>query len=517
MESQSSENSSSLNKGPIRSLLRHFLLALVVLMMVQVTISAYYMWKSETRSRQRSQVILDRLGHPLRHSFSDRGEKRNWQHLNELPPLLSQVFVASEDHRFFEHKGIDPLSLLRVVRDLLVDRQLRSGASTITMQLAKIYWPELKSKWHKGTQMLVALYLEQKMSKGDILSEYLNAVPFGFQRVGVGIACEFFFASSCSSLSPSQMAALAVIPRNPRHYTTNIEALLEMKNRLLIKLAHNIGKETLSLALKETVQLEFQPSEFIAPQFTRRIMAMNFDTEEVHSTLDYYLQREMQERFKNIVESTPKYGDSGALLIVDNRTHSVLVYIGSPDFFEPEIGQIDGVRAVRSPGSTMKPFLYAHAIENGYTLSDILPDIPMTFSIGQKVYEPSNYGGDYAGPVPIRRALANSKNIPALYLTNLLGAESVLESFKALGLSDTNLSGQHYGLGIAIGNLETTLWRLVQAYSVLANRGEYHPIAVLKGQTEPGYRLKDFETVSLITSVLSDHQSRSDDFGVEVF
>ncbi|NQZ00348.1 MAG: transglycosylase domain-containing protein [Bdellovibrionales bacterium] len=513
MESQSSENSLLASSGWLNSAKQLFLFAGLVVLTAQLVVCVIYAWKSRSLLSFQSQVILDRGGYPLRHTLSARGERRNWLHLQELPPLLPQIFIESEDKRFYDHIGVDALSLARVARDLFWDRELRSGASTISMQLSKIYWPELKSPIHKGTQMLLALYFESVLTKGEILTEYLNSVPFGFQRAGVGAACDFFFGASCTTLSPSQLASLAVIPRNPGYYTKDLSALFEMKNRLLSQMVAEVDPASLELALAEPVRFVFQPSEFVAPQFTRRVLNQALPGEEIQSSLDYHLQKELQERFRTAVDEKPLLGDSGALLVIDNRTHTVLSYIGSPDFFQPEIGQIDAVMATRSPGSTMKPFLYSYAIENGYSLSDVVPDIPMTFSIGRKVYEPTNYGGDYSGPVTIRRALANSKNIPALYLTSLLGTGSVLESFKRWGLTNTTLPDHHFGVGIAIGNLETTLWSLVQAYSVLANRGQMFEIGFLADHNPVGVRVMDQEVADLITSVLTDHQSRSDEFG----
>ena len=511
------------NRSPRNSLLRNKRLLLSILAFAIAGGSSFVLWDwlrlgphLPEVELQASRRVLDRYGREIRHALSVSGERRYSLPLDQIPELLRKAFVHAEDRHFFEHSGVDWRALARGA--YLSVRHLRavSGGSTIPIQLVRILWPEARGFIHKPAQILQALRLSANYSKGELLTEYLNTVPFGSQLSGVGAGCLYFFGAACGSLSPAQIAALAILPRNPTYLSTHLDALQHRRDALLGTLLSgpDAGADALvtSQARAEPLEIVKQAPDFEAPHLAERVLKERSET-VVQTTLDLDLQREIQKLLYNETVGRPGTGDSGAVLVLENKTGEVLGYVGSPDFFEAKHGMVDGAQVLRSPGSAMKPFIYELALENNWNLFNILPDIPILFSTQRAVYEPHNYGGNFSGPRTLREALANSKNLPALYLTSQLGESRVLEHLRRFGLASLTENAAHYGVGLALGNGEVSLWELTQAYATLARQGLFVPSSYYLDRHSSPHRLIPEQTAFLISDVLRDPLAREEEFG----
>ncbi|MBI3563371.1 MAG: penicillin-binding protein 1C [Gammaproteobacteria bacterium] len=460
-----------------------------------------------------SQRILDRFGREIRHALSIRGERRYLEPLDKIPEQLRNAFVLAEDRHFYTHQGVEWRALARGLYYSLRQWRKVSGGSTITMQLVKINWPELRGVVHKPAQILQALWLEHKYSKGELLTYYLNTVPFGNKISGVGAACRYFFNKTCEQLSPGQVASLAIIPRNPNLFIGRPTALAQRRHDLLQKMFAATDTVVLTQAQSEPIKFTKTNPQFYAAHLTERILEEKPSQSEIFTTIDLELQKTLQALLYAETAKRRGSGDSGAALVLDNDTGEVLAYVGSPDYFDPAHGMVDGIRVLRSPGSALKPFVYELALENNWNLYSIVPDIPMVFSTQRAVYEPNNYGGNFSGPRTIRDALANSKNLPALYMTTQLGETRVLERLRRLGFTSLQQPAEYYGVGLALGNGEVSLWELTQAYSILARLGTTITPTYLRGNIALPKRVMPAETAFLIADVLRDPQARQEEFG----
>ncbi len=460
-----------------------------------------------------SQRILDRYGQEIRHALSISGERRYVVPLDQIPPEIREAFILSEDQHFYSHNGVDWRALARGVFQSVKQMRKVSGGSTITMQLVRTQWPELKGILHKPAQILQALRIELKYSKGEILAHYLNTVPFGNQISGVGAACRYFYDKSCDSLSPSQLATITILPRNPTWFVKKYAALILRRNALLEKMLAGKEKLVLDQAKNELIEFTRTNPEFYAPHLTERILDEKKGASEVRTTIDLELQKKLESLLNAETIKRRGTGDSGAVLVLSNDTGEVLAYVGSPDYFDPSHGMVDGVWVSRSPGSALKPFVYELALENNWGLFSIVPDIPMVFSTQRAVYEPSNYGGNFSGPRTIREALGNSKNLPALFMTSQLGEAKVLEHLRRFGFSTLTQEASYYGVGLALGNGEVNLWDITQAYSTLANLGVSRPASYIKSEIGKTRIVIPEETAFLIADVLRDPEARQEEFG----
>ncbi|MEZ4742828.1 MAG: penicillin-binding protein 1C [Bdellovibrionota bacterium] len=465
-----------------------------------------------------SQVLLDRHGLPIQIPLNEREERALSIKLDEIPMWVQKAFILSEDKRFFDHFGVDIVAIFRAAFQSIKHFHIVSGASTISMQLTRIYWPKLSKPRFKIAQIVQALRLERFYSKSELLMYYFNVVPFGYQVVGLKQACLYFFNKSCDRLSLAEGATLAVLPRNPNFYLRNQNALLLARNRILKKIISHlrVDKISASQAFKEPIQFNHGAITTTAYHFSQKVLKEHKASSStiIKTTLDLYLQKKIQSFLKEDIQKHPKLGDDGAILVVDNKSGDVLVYIGSPGYFLSGHGMLDAIQTFRSPGSTLKPFVYAYALERGWTLSSIVPDVPIKFKVENGIFSPNNYGGNFSGPQQLRYALANSKNVPVLYLTAKLGEASVLSFLRHVGFESLIQSSEHYGVGVSLGNGEVSLWELVQAYSGIARGGILKPLKLLdESFRSEEKRIISKEVAYLIADVLSDPQARAEEFG----
>jgi penicillin-binding protein 1C len=472
-------------------------------------------------------VIEDRDGLPLRTARAQDGSRMHWLPLSEVDADLVRAFIAAEDRRFHDHAGVDLRAVVRAGRDNLLARRVVSGASTITMQTARLLRPAAPGMMGKVHEALWAVRLELHLDKQRILEQYLNRVHLGQGTAGVEAAASLYLSASARRLSPGQAAMLAGLARAPSRDNpiVSTERAGRRRGSVLARM-EQIGYLTADEAERasaEDVLARNRGVDFHAPHFTTRIIASLEQAGErerrVRTSLDLALQRALEVEVRHAVGVLHDRGARhAAAVVLDNATGEVLAWVGSPDFWESRAGQTDMVVSARQPGSALKPFLYALALDHGTTAATVLPDVARTFPTTTGPYRPRNYDQRFRGPVRVREALGSSYNVPAVYLTETVGAARLLETLHSAGFASLRRSSDHYGLGLSLGNGDVTLLEMANAYRTLANGGIWRPFRwTLAGDrmgTEPGRRVASPQAAAIVLDILSDPAARIGGFGM---
>lgn len=472
-------------------------------------------------------VLEDRAGLPLRATRAQDGSRGGWTPLDEVDPRLVQAFVSAEDHRFFSHHGVDVRSVARAVRDNVRGTR-RSGASTLSMQTARLLRPVDRSWTGKLRQALWALRLEAHLSKRTIVEQYLNRVPLGQGSVGVSAASSLYFGASARELSLGQAALLAGIARSPSRDNPLVSPRRARARRdVVLGRMRALGyatREEVARAMDEPVIPPRGAAAFLAPHFTTRVLgwaeAGGVKDGTLRTSLDLELQTLLEGEVRHTVRVLHDRGARhAAAVVLDNATGEVLAWVGSPSFGEPGVGQVDMVVSPRQPGSALKPFLYGLAFDRGHTAATVIPDLPRSFATTLGPYRPQNYDRRFHGPVRAREALGSSYNVPAVELADRLGVEALLETLHRAGFASLSQSATHYGLGLALGNGDVTLLELANGYRALANGGEWTPFRwrpADPGEPAPAReRVMSAQAAALVVHVLSDADARAPGFGTE--
>lgn len=389
-----------------------------------------------------SQAFYDDQQHLLRLTLSDDEKYRLWTPLEKISPALIQATLNKEDQHFYTHFGTNPVSLVRGFW-LTYFKHRRTGGSTITMQLARIRY-DLRSRTigTKVLQLFHALYLEIRYSKKEILESYLNLVPYGRNIEGVGAASMIYFSKLPSELTKLEADQLTTIPPSPTKRSKN----LVVRNDL----------------------------PFEAPHFINGLIQSKVEGSYVQTSLDIRQQHLLERQIKRFVDRHKRIGiQNGAAMLLDTTTMEVKASVGSVNFFNNEIdGQVDGTNAKRSPGSTLKSFIYALALDEGVLTSEtMLKDSPMRFG----EFNPENFDHQFVGPISAKLALTRSRNIPAVYVASQLAKPSFYEFLKNAGISNLQPE-EHYGLSLVLGGAEITMEEMAMLYAMLSNHGELKPI-----------------------------------------
>jgi penicillin-binding protein 1C len=501
-------------------------------------------------ARPHSIRFYDRYENLVQIGSLGEGLRREFIPLDELPAAIPAVFLAAEDRRFYWHPGIDAGAALRAFSQNLRAGRTVSGASTITMQLARIVAGKTGGGRKRGLaakagEALNALRLESRFSKRRILELYLNTIPFGFQTEGVPSAARNFFSAEPAMLTPAEIGALAVIPRNPAAYNpfTKPEACAAAARAL----AERLGPDSALAGLLRADERELPRGRRFAyprhmPHLVRHVTAL-IDSDLIDSRLSAgsgkysagQAQRSSPREYGQPAGGRPaavvlsadlglqlyaedllaaavrRHAQSrlngGAVIVVDNDSGEVLAWVGSADFSS---GQIDGVLTPNQNGSVLKPFLYALALEEGFTPADVLADIPSSFG-GEQVYIPQNFNNRYNGPVLFRTALASSLNIPAVRLLDQLGAGAYIGFLRAAGFALPR--AEEAGLGLALGNEAVSLAELAAAFAVFPRDGVYLPLVFEKDRAAEARAIMKADTARLVCSILSDAAARRPGFG----
>lgn len=475
-----------------------------------------------TRPAEEALVLLSRDGEPLRATRGLDGVRQRWLPIAEIDADLLLAFVAAEDQRFFGHRGVDPLALARAARSNLKAGRVVSGASTISMQLARLVAPSGRGWAGKLHQAAWALRLERHLDKAAILEQYLNRVPLGDNAVGVEAAARLYFGVSAREVSLGQATLLAGLASAPSRINPlrDPNGSMARRERVLARLAARGGAsaDEVARAQAEPAMGTGERTRFLAPHFTSWILAGGAPARgTVRTTIDRNLQQTLEAEVRHTVATLGRFGvEEAALVALDNRTGGILAWVGSPDFFAEPRGQVDMVVSRRQPGSTLKPFLYGLAFDQGYTPASILPDVATAYPTATGPYAPRNYDRRYRGPVRARDALGSSLNVPAVALAHRIGVPPFLATLRRAGFASLSRRADHYGLGLALGNGEVSLLELANGYRALANGGVARPTrwrADAAAGLEDGVRVVSAQAAAQVVDILADPTARIAGFG----
>ncbi len=424
------------------------------------------------------------------HAFLNPTQKwRMKTELAEITPALQRAIIYKEDRYFRYHFGVNPGAIVLAAGRNLFGRGRTTGASTITMQVARLLEPKERTFGNKTLEMLRAVQLEAHYSKAEILQLYLNLVPYGSNIEGVKSAALLYFQQPPDYLSLAQTVALAVIPNQPRVLVlgrNNPQILLKRNHWLRqMQAAHLFPNQDIEDALAEPLDARRHAAPALAPHLARRLVTQFPGQAIVRSTLRRGPQAKAEDLTLNYVRRLRELGiTQAAVLVVNNRTRAVEAYVGSSDFRDAAgQGQVDGVRAVRSPGSTLKPLLYGLAFDRGLATPKLkLPDVPTNFN----GFRPENFDKNCQGEVTVERALVYSLNIPAVRVLAELGVPAFTDKLRQAGFRSVARAAPRLGLSTILGGCGATLEELTGLYAALANGGQYAPLRLAAPAAGPG-------------------------------
>jgi len=445
-----------------------------------------------------SNVIRDRNGKLLRVTLSVDQKFRIWTPLKEISPDLIDATLRYEDKYYPRHPGVNPIALARCAIDLLHFHRATAGGSTITMQVARLrFHLHTRTVSGKLEQILRALELERHYSKKEILEAYLNLAPYGRNIEGIGAASLIYFDKAAARLSGPESVALSIIPQSPSRRALFAERDNRLVNQAQTNWYNRTRSETRDFSGREFRARVQRDGKLLAPHFVQQVLENSHGRDEIATTLDFERQQAIERRIAEYVAwSCNRRIENAAAMLVDTRTMDVLAQVGSADFNKIDIsGQVDGTRSPRSPGSTLKPFVYALALEQGviHPLS-ILADAPRSFG----EYNPENFDRDFLGPIRACDALARSRNVPAVELTSHLAHPTLYKFLKNAGVP-LSKPESFYGLALPLGGAEVSMQDLVRFYAGLANNGELRPLRYTTRDSTPAPKRILSPEVSFLT------------------
>ncbi|MGB9170715.1 MAG: penicillin-binding protein 1C [Bradyrhizobium sp.] len=437
------------------------------------------------QAREVSTTIVDRHGKLLRaYAMADGRWRLPVDAATDVDPTYLKLLFAYEDHRFYSHDGVDPLALGRAAFQLVTRGHIVSGGSTITMQLARLMEPRRqRSVSAKLRQIVRAVEIERQMSKEQILDLYLAKAPYGGNLEGIRAASIAYFGKEPKRLSLSEAALLVAMPQSPenRRLDRHPNAARAARDRVLDRMVEVgvVSDADAALAKSVPVPRLRKPMPILAPHSADNAMLSVKDKSVIALTLDAGLQQTLENLARDRAVALGS-NISVAILAVDNASGDVLARVGSPDYFDDRrAGQVDMTRAVRSPGSTLKPFIYGLAFEDGFVHPEsLIDDRPIRFGS----YAPENFDMTFQGTVPVRKALQMSLNVPAVELLDRVGASRLSSRLKQAGANLELPKDEAPGLAMGLGGVGITLQDLVQLYSGLARLGNTRPLREIQDQ-----------------------------------
>ncbi len=497
-----------------------------------------------------STKIYDRTQQTVLYDLNTDVRRENVS-LASTSPYVRQATISIEDSGFYHHSAISVTAIIRSLITDIAHRSFVQGGSTLTQQVVKnSLLTQKKTVVRKIQEWALAFKLEGHYSKDQILELYLNSAPYGGNLYGVEAASRAYFGIDANSLDIAQSAYLAALPQSPTYYSpfgNNVSALESRKNTVLLRMYElgYITKEQYTKAKNEIVTFDRQKnSSIIAPHFVfyiRQYLENKYGPEVINqgltvvTTLDTSLQSSAESIVsKYALKNTTKFKASNASLVaIDPKTGQILAMVGSRNYFDTQIdGAYNATLALRQPGSSFKPFVYAAALNNGYTPDTVIWDLPTQFSTScspsdnynstPPCYSPGNYDGQFRGPMTFTTALAQSINVPAVKILYLAGMQNVINLAKSMGITSLGTPSQ-YGLSLALGAAEVRLLDLTDAYGTFANDGTYNPPAgVLKVLDTNGNVLEEFTAhpsqvldpgvAHDMSSMLSDNEARQPEY-----
>ncbi len=503
------------------------------------------------RTQGFSTKILDRNGKLLYDVYAN--QNRTPVSLDDIPLYLRQGTVSIEDKNFYKHQGFDPVGILRGFLRIFT-RGRAAGGSTLTQQLVKnVLLTNDRTIVRKIKEFVLAIQIEKKYSKDDILQMYLNEAPYGGTSWGVGAAAQTYFGKDVKDLNLVECAILAGMPQSPSAYSpysSTPTAYIQRTKDVLRRMREDgyITEDQEKSAVESLAGYEFRPkgTSLNAPHFVQYVQKILNDTYgeavveqgglTVTTTLDLDLQDKAQQIVTDEIAKVEKqHITNGAAVALNPETGEIVAMVGSKNFFAEDYdGQVNVTTSLRQPGSSFKPFTYVTAFKQGYSPATLLMDVPTTFSggTGQPDYNPVNYDGKFVGPIQVRYALANSRNVPAVKMLAMVGIKNVLETANDMGITTlppTAETLKRVGLSLTLGGGDVRLIDMTAAYSAFVNKGyRVDPVAILKVTDINGKVLEDNTPQKgkqvlteaqafLIDSILSDNEARTPTFGANSY
>ncbi|USQ12813.1 penicillin-binding protein 1C [Legionella lytica] len=451
-----------------------------------------------------SRAVYDDHHQLLRLTLSRDDKYRLFTPLPKISKQLIDATLLQEDQYFRFHYGINPLATAKAIWQTYAVKSRRVGASTITMQVARMHYG-INSKKITGKlwQIIRAIQIEMHYSKDEILEAYLNMAPYGGNIEGVGAASLVYFSTAVDKLSLPQALTLSIIPQNPGKRTPHNQDLKKIRAHLFQRWLEQHPEDKNKKVMFE-LPLVMQTNRslpFAAPHFVNKVLSDVSKQQDIVTTLDSRSQTIIERITRSYLARKKGLGvHNAAVLLVDTRDMGIKGLMGSADFFNREIGgQINGIETKRSPGSTLKPFIYGLALDQGLIHPNtVLKDVPHSFN----GYNPENFDYDFMGPIKARDALVLSRNIPAIYLSSLLSKPSLHQLLEQGQVSHLR-SESYYGLSLNLGGVELTMRELIGLYAMLANDGVWYPTRLLQKETKSkGQRLLSSEASYLILDML---------------
>ncbi len=533
-------------------LLKNIILAvLAATLLGAIVLLGLFAWYSQSlpdpdeilaREVSQSTKIYDRSGEHLLYEIAPE-QKRTLVTIEEIPNAVEKAAITAEDRSFYEHSGISIKGILRALLSNVIHLDpTGQGASTITQQLVKkAILTDEQTIARKVKEIMIAVALEKKFEKDEILQLYLNEIPYGGTNYGVEAAAQAYFDKSVRDVTLAEAATLAAIPNRPTTLINNPDLLKERRDWILDGMIEEgyATQSEVEVAKTEDTTLDVSINNIEAPHFVlwvKELLEEKYDPRLVETgglrvitTLDYDQQKIAEEAITNGVTAySESYAfDDAGLVSIDPKTGQILAMVGSPDYWNDEIaGQVNVTLRPLQPGSSIKPIVYAAAFERGYTPNTLLWDTLTTFPTATGPYTPNNYDLQEHGVVSIRKALQGSLNIPAVKTLYLVGIEPALKFAQRLGYSTLNDPSQ-VGLSMVLGGAEVELLDHTAAYGVFASGGVYRePIAILKVEKSGGDILEEWKEeehkgnqaidtnlAATVSNVLSDNGARAYVFG----
>jgi penicillin-binding protein 1C len=422
-----------------------------------------------------STIVLDNKGEVI-HAFLTQDQQwRMKTELREISPTLRKTLIYKEDKYFYRHFGINPFAMLRAAAMNVFHIKRTSGASTITMQVARMLEPKERTYINKLVEIFRAFQLEWKYSKNEILQLYFNLVPYGSNIQGVKSASILYFKKNPDHLSLAEVTSLSIIPNRPSSLRLgqNNDMIIQERNKWLKRFGKDklFSTREIAAALDEPLDVHRANAPALAPH-----LALKLKKSTGQDIIRTYLQMNTQLKLENLVSAYASglyvYNiRNAAVMVIDNRTHHVISYIGSASFNDPsDGGQVNGADAVRQPGSALKPLMYGLCIDNGLlTPKTVLTDVPVNIN----GYQPENYDQKFNGYVTLEYALENSLNIPAVKSLNALGTDKLIASLEACNFKQVKKDEKKLGLSMILGGCGVTLEEMTGLFASFANGGIY--------------------------------------------
>ena len=498
---------------------------------------------------QNATIFYDRDGKVLFQLYRD--QNRLPIAFKDISETLKKATIAIEDKNFYQHGGISNAGILRSFFMLLMTRKISGGGSTITQQLIKnVLLDSSQSTTRKLKEIILAIAVEGKYTKDQILEMYLNEVPYGGSFYGVGSAAKGYFGKSPNQLTLLESAFIAGLPQSPSVYSPFIGVKDAWKGRTTDVLRRMREDKYITVtqekdALAKINSLTFSKSRMSinAPHFVfyvKDLIEKEYGAKildqglKIKTTLSLDIQQKAEKIVKEEIDGIKKFKvGNGAVVVLDSQTDEILGMVGSYDYNDEEYGKYNAAVSRRQPGSAVKPITYALAFEKGYTAASMIMDVKTAFPVkDQPDYEPVNYDGKFRGPVQLRFALANSLNIPAVKLVSMVGIADFLERADLMGLNTlapTRENLNRFGLSITLGGGEVSLLDLSNAFAVFARGGvRKEPVAIMEikdhsdkkifsAQPSKETKVLSSEISFLISHILSDNNARSDAFGLNSY